>query len=134
MMPAMTTAVIGLDQMESEHGMQVQLLRDIEHALRDGRRDAAMALMNQLEEFTEVHFASEQVLMRLHSYPRYFEHERQHGELLEDLRTLKARITGEPMQAGDQSAAIRQWLSDHISTADRAFVEFMHSRTKAAEK
>ena len=119
---------VGMDQVDSEHALQVQMLRDIEAALAESRRDRARELMTALQEFTEAHFATEQILMRLHSYPGYGEHEAQHGELLEQFSVLEKGIaTGAEAELPAASSAIRQWLTHHIGTADRAFVEYLQS-------
>jgi hemerythrin-like metal-binding protein len=123
---------LGLDQVEAEHALQIQLLHDIEAALTTGSRDGASQLIDQLEQFTEAHFASEQVLMRLHSWSGYFEHEREHGALLEELKRLRGIIASEP--AGDGAAvaaALRQWLTGHIGTADRAFTNYLREAAPA---
>ncbi|HEU4521210.1 MAG TPA: hemerythrin family protein [Thermoanaerobaculia bacterium] len=127
------TAPIGLDQVEAEHALQIELLRGIESALLGSQRETAMKLMEQLDQFSEAHFASEQILMRLHSYPRYLEHERQHGDLLDELGTLRERIAGsELVSLAQQAGSIRKWLTHHIGTSDRAFVVYLQEAAPAA--
>ena len=82
--------------------------------------------MQQLENFTDAHFASEQVLMRLHSYPGYWAHEREHGLLLQEFRRLRDEIAS--ASAGDlpkQADAVRRWLVSHVNSSDQAFVMFL---------
>ena len=118
--------VIGLPEVDGEHNVQFQLLGAVESALAGGNRDAAAELMQQLGDFTESHFASEQVLMRLHSYPGYWSHEREHGQLLADLQRLAEGIaSADAAGLPEKAEGIRRWLVSHINSSDKAFVTFM---------
>jgi hemerythrin len=123
--PAPEPAVT-LEETESEHALQIQLLHSIEQALEAGDRLRALNLLAQLEDFSDAHFAAEQILMRYHSYPGYRAHELEHGKLLEELRRIRDRIEeGGGIELVAEARAIRQWLMAHIETADRAFAEFV---------
>ncbi|MFN2443618.1 MAG: bacteriohemerythrin [Thermoanaerobaculia bacterium] len=117
---------VTLEETESEHALQIQLLHSIEQALEasDGLR--ALNLLAQLEDFSDAHFAAEQILMRYHSYPGYQAHELEHGKLLEELRRIRDRVEeGDGTALVAEARAIRKWLMTHIDTADRAFAEFV---------
>ncbi|MFN2443265.1 MAG: bacteriohemerythrin [Thermoanaerobaculia bacterium] len=117
---------VTLEETESEHALQIQLLHSIEQALEAGDRLRALNLLAQLEDFSDAHFAAEQILMRYHSYPGYQAHELEHGKLLEELRRIRDRIEeGNGMELVAEARAIRKWLMTHIDTADRAFAEFV---------
>ena len=119
-------AIQTLADVEAEHALQYKLLGEVERALTAGDERTARELAAQLHEYSEVHFGSEQVLMRLHAYPRYQLHLREHGELLIALRNLTAAI-GKGGTAGE-ATALRRWLTTHIQNADQDFVEFVRDR------
>jgi hemerythrin len=114
---------LGQEPVDGEHGVQLQLLESLEAALRreGGRADAA-ELVDRLLVFSDMHFGSEELLMRLHAYPRYGEHVEEHRGLLEQLRAIEARV-----RLGDDARALarelRRWVGEHIATHDRAFAE-----------
>jgi hemerythrin-like metal-binding protein len=116
---------IGMDDLESEHSIQYQLLLEIEQLVAANKMQTAQEIALQLYNYSEAHFGSEQVLMRLHSYPGYQAHEREHGELLTALRRLLADF--EDPHAARAAVAVRQWLTSHIHHADRAFFDFTQS-------
>jgi hemerythrin len=113
---------LGLSDVEAEHALQYKLLGAAERLLAAG--DAgAREVVQQLYDYSEAHFGSEQVLMRLHSYPEYQSHEREHGDLLTALRNLLDRIGEEG--GASAAGALRRWLTAHIHHADEAFVEYL---------
>lgn len=116
--------------LEAEHALQYKLLSEAERLLAAGDSGAAAEAADQLYNYSEVHFGSEQVLMRLHSYPGYQAHLREHGELLTALKHLVSEIhEGSVVGAG----AIRRWLTIHIHNSDREFVEFVRAAVPSSQ-
>lgn len=111
---------------DGEHATQLQLLDSIEQALAAGDRERALEAIFQLDVLTEAHFASEQILMRRHSYPGYWRHEEEHGHLMEELLDLRERIGGaEPTHLAAEAGAIRAWLMSHMLSSDASFAAFI---------
>jgi hemerythrin len=119
--PAGRDLAVGHDVVDGEHGVQLQLVEALQAALGSGAdRGHAEELLDRLLVFTDMHFGSEELLMRLHSYPRYGLHVDEHRRLLESLREIHARI-----QRGDRPSdlvdELRRWLVGHIAGMDRDF-------------
>ena len=110
-----------LAEVEAEHALQYKLLAEAERLLQAGQADAARAALQQLYEYSEVHFGSEQLLMRAASYPGYHAHEREHGELLIALSAMLQESNNVTI------AAIRRWLTSHIHHSDQAYLDFVRS-------
>ena len=117
---------VGDPQVDETHELQVRLLEAIEKALGEADRERALDLLNTLEDYSDAHFAAEQILMRLHSYPAYHAHISEHGRLIDELGVLKSRISSEDESALPAEAeTVRRWLLNHIRTADKAFARFL---------
>lgn len=114
----------GIADLESEHAMQYKLLSEVERLLGEGDAAAAREVAWQLYDYSQVHFGSEEVLMRLHAYPGYQAHLREHGELLNGFRQLLAGLGTDP-HAG--AGGIRRWLSGHVHHADQEFEDYARS-------
>ncbi len=125
--------VTGIADIEAEHAMQYKLLAEAERLFAGGQFAEARAVIRQLYDYTEEHFGSEQVIMRLHAYPGYSAHEREHGELLLALRQMHAQMEREKSSSATDAAPIRRWLSAHINNADRAFIEFVRGSATGGE-
>lgn len=119
-------AKAGIDTMDHEHALELQMVRALQEALTQGDRTRTVVLMDQLETFANAHFLAEQHLMRLHAYPGFASHLLEHDRLIAELRELSSRILGDP--AADASSAVETlelWMLTHIHTEDEALAEFL---------
>src|ERR1043165_1814593 len=92
----------GVGSMDAEHRLQVTLVNAIEDLVRGGKdAEATGKTIAQLAEFTNVHFLSEELMMRLYSYPQHDAHKLEHARLVEQVGTLQRHLT-----AGDGQAAL----------------------------
>lgn len=116
---------LGQEPADGEHGVQVQLLEALQAELRrGGGRGAATELVDRLLVFSDMHFGSEELVMRLRSYPRYGEHVEEHRRLLEHLRDVEERVR-DGHDASALVAELGRWLAGHIATHDRAFAQHL---------
>jgi len=115
----------GVAEVDVEHQLQVQLVEAIRGAVA-ARRDRATisALLEQLQDASSIHFMSEELLMRLHAWPRYESHVAAHGRLLEDLAALRRDLeTGPAVEFAVALEQLQSWLTNHIRVMDRAFAQ-----------
>jgi hemerythrin-like metal-binding protein len=114
--------------MEAEHRVQLELLRGLQETLARGGEDrsASTDLLKQLLEYSEAHFLSEQLLMRLHAYPAYGEHVQEHDRLIGTLRRLSEDwAAGEAEAAGNLLRSVEDWLLTHMGTTDEALAAYL---------
>ncbi|MGA8155403.1 MAG: bacteriohemerythrin [Rhodoplanes sp.] len=122
---------LGQDALDREHQGQIDLLLAIETEL-GGAGDTARlaALLDQLIEYTNIHFMSEQVEMRQQVYPGLPAHEAEHDQLMEQMRDFQQRIASaeRTLDAADIST-LRDWVLRHIRSKDAAFAEYLIDNT-----
>lgn len=118
---------IGATEVDREHSLQLDLLDRFGTQLRAGAdREALAGTLDQLVDFTKMHFASEEALMRLYGYERFAAHVAQHEETVERIDSLRqASETGAEDLTAETLAHLRHWLVEHIRHADRAFGRFL---------
>ena len=115
------------EALAGEHEVQVRLLRAVEALLeRQGNSEALSDALAQLVDYTSVHFLSEQLLMRLYSYPQHDAHAIHHTELLERLQALRDEVESEQTgAAGPSLNSLRRSILDHIANEDSAFSRYL---------
>jgi hemerythrin-like metal-binding protein len=123
---------LGVAEIDIEHSLQVQILSSMLEAFADDDWPRSSDLIRQLQDVTEAHFIAEQLLMRLHAYPGYAVHEREHDQLLQDLRSLEESIVSGETGLSAAARSFELWLLHHIHTADRAFGAFLVDRDARA--
>jgi methyl-accepting chemotaxis protein/hemerythrin len=123
-----TELTFGYASMDSEHLGQLGLLNDLKAAVRSGADDVVVyALLNELMEHTNLHFLSEQLLMKLHAYEAYASHFSEHERLLAEVQDLKRNLaTGTAADKQSLIEALRNWLLIHIQTADKTLAEYLN--------
>lgn len=116
----------GDTEMDGEHKVQIDLIRAVEQGLVTGKsRTELLLLLEQLVEYTNVHFMSEQLLMRLYAYPEIGPHEAIHDKLMEQARRVITDFSSDEISSvSGELLLLKQWLLDHIRTDDYAF--FVH--------
>ncbi len=126
---------VGEATIDGEHDLQMQMLDSLTECIRKGNELVpAKYVLDQFIEFSDMHFLSEQLVMRLHGYPGYEPHLEEHTQLMKKVREIRANIA-----AGEQELSLRltqelkDWLLTHIATEDVSFGEFLKSREAQAE-
>jgi hemerythrin len=112
----------GVASVDTEHRLQVSLVNALEELLRR-KQDPALVerTLAQLVDFTSVHFHSEELLMRLYSYPHLEAHAAAHAKLLEQAGTIREQQRSDgagPLAIVDE---LRAWLVTHIKSMDQQF-------------
>ena len=120
------TARTGIDEMDREHALELQIVRSIQAALDDADHARLDELLQQLEDFTNAHFLAEQLLMRLHAYPGYEAHQEEHDRLMTELKEMNRSLLAADSQAPTELASnLERWLVTHIQSSDQALAEFL---------
>jgi hemerythrin len=113
--------------LDAEHQGQIDLLLQVENEFSGAANPARLAfLLDRLIEFTDIHFMSEQVLMRERAYPGLPAHEEEHSQLIEHMRSFQRRVEAEGRRlTADQVSGLRGWVLHHIQTKDAAFARYL---------
>ena len=123
-------AKVGEATIDAEHDLQMQLLDSVTLALEKGGDFSAIRyVLEQFIEFSDMHFLSEQLVMRLHSYPAYEAHLEEHTRLMKKVREIKEKVFhGETAPSLLLVRELRDWLLTHIATEDVAFGEYLKKK------
>lgn len=108
-LPSRPAPPTGSSTVDAEHGIQLGLLEATSKALAN-EVEHAEELLEQLYSYTQAHFLSEQLLMRLAARPNYEGHVQQHEELMQDLDAVS-----ELLQGSDHTGAAERLKSHEIS-------------------
>jgi len=121
---------VGDHTIDAEHDLQMQLLDSLSHTLENGADFSSIRhVLEQFIEFSDMHFLSEQLVMRLHSYPGYEPHLEEHTRLMKKVREIRENVLhGEKLPSVQLVHELRDWLLTHIATEDVAFGEYLKKK------
>jgi len=125
---------VGEKMIDAEHDLQMQLLDSLSQAIQRGGEISPMKyILEQFIEFSDMHFLSEQLVMRLHRYPGYEPHLEEHTRLMKKVREIRANLIKDERQPSLALVEeLRTWLIEHIATEDAAFGTFLKAKEGAA--
>ena len=123
-------ARVGEQTIDAEHDLQMQLLDSLIQTVERGSDFASIKhVLEQFIEFSDMHFLSEQLVMRLHGYPAYETHLEEHTRLMKKVREIRENVMhGEKLPSLQMVHELRDWLLTHIATEDVAFGEFLRKK------
>lgn len=126
---------VGVESVAGEHDIQLQLLGAVERAVSEGFEfDEVMSLLDQLIAYTDVHFHSEEVMMRFFAFPQYEAHRAEHAELMEEVRTMRDQFQNQDRSGLLEAvAALRSWLEQHLDGMDRGLITFLGRQAEAED-
>ena len=116
----------GIDEVDSEHIVLVEMLNRTQELLNQNKRDEALNYFNEtLSAYVHEHFSNEEAFMASFNFPDLNKHKIIHSNFRRSVETLKPKIA-----AGD-NAAFRQalrdtymWVLSHIGGADKKYADY----------
>ncbi|MCF8198260.1 MAG: bacteriohemerythrin [Sulfuritalea sp.] len=118
---------IGIAEIDLQHRQINDLLQRLKHSADKQYAYAASTILGELVMQTRIHFAVEESLMRLLSFPDTDAHVAEHRHLMEKLEKFKQRAQDFDVADG-LSDFIQTWLLGHLDNYDRKFVAHFISR------
>lgn len=114
---------VGIQEIDEQHKVLVGLLNDLHRSIHERHgSEASRAILDKLGEYTRIHFAVEESLMRITDYPGYEVHKKEHEELIAQLVDFLNKIA-----AGGGSISfqllhfLKMWLTHHILESDKEY-------------
>lgn len=118
---------VGLQEIDEQHKILVTLVNRLYEAIVTQHEDEAIqGILQELTQYTLIHFAVEESLMRIFNYPEYNEHKKHHHELTTQVIDLKKKVeAGEAKISMELLGFLRSWLTNHIMVEDKRYAPFL---------
>jgi hemerythrin len=117
---------VGVGEMDSEHDLLLGVVRALDKAVISAPHAQVEALLQQLAEYTRVHFATEEIMMRLYAYPEFANHQLEHARLIEQIEQVRREFAqGHVQPTRSFASALRHWFTDHVRTHDADLARFV---------
>jgi diguanylate cyclase (GGDEF)-like protein/hemerythrin-like metal-binding protein/PAS domain S-box-containing protein len=117
---------VGVPVIDEQHAQMAAVLNRIADAVKTGlEQDRIRALLEELVAITRHHFQTEERLMERFKYAGIEAHKQEHRKLVEELLSLQRQVDYTSSMLTLQS--LKEWLTDHVTHADREFGEALAS-------
>lgn len=116
---------IGIPEIDEEHKVLLGCIARLDAAKDSRQRDIDVYfVLTELRYYTRVHFAVEEILMRVFDYPGREAHIRAHRRFTKYVKSMQRSVLQHDARE-ELIAFLRTWLVNHIMTTDRQYAVFM---------
>ncbi|AKH20937.1 bacteriohemerythrin [Sedimenticola thiotaurini] len=117
---------VGIEEIDEQHKVLVGLINRMHDAIHQRHgSDVVEGILAELAEYTRIHFAVEESLMRLLNFPGYEEHRDLHEELIDQMVDLQQKIAEGKHSIGfELMHFLKVWLAKHIMEEDMQYSGF----------
>lgn len=115
---------LGVEEIDRQHRKLVEMMNELHILSSKGRGAGAIATaLDNLINFTEVHFTFEEDYFDRHHYPKSSAHKAEHRKLISELRAHQNTIkSGGTAAIDEQLELLNEWLTKHIQYSDLDYV------------
>jgi hemerythrin len=114
----------GVSLLDEHHRAIFQWLAELERAAVDERRLFGAYAVTRLSHYVREHFTVEEALMKSVGYPGLADHLAEHAVFRAKLRELQTESVGHDI-SHDAVKFLSDWLCDHITRVDMAYVPYL---------
>jgi hemerythrin len=117
---------VGIEEIDDQHKVLVDLINEMHDAIHQRHgSEVVRDVLNKLAEYTKIHFAVEESLMRILGYPDYEPHKAQHEKLIASMEELQHKVeTGKTAIGFELMHFLKVWLTKHIMESDMNYSGF----------
>ena len=124
---------VNLTTVDSQHKRLFRMAADLHRAMLAGAVQASLfQLLEDLVQYTEVHFAYEERLMQQAGYPELAAHKAQHEYLARRVREfLKDFEEGRIATGITLLQFLKEWMQHHIMESDHKYAPYLKGKAVA---
>lgn len=117
---------VGIEEIDEQHKVLVELVNRMNQAIQERHgSDVVKEILKELIDYTRIHFAVEESLMRILDYPGYEQHKIVHEELFKHVMQLQEKVkSGKTAIGFELMHFLKNWLTKHILEEDMEYSEF----------
>jgi hemerythrin len=124
---------VNIGSIDAQHQNLFAIGRELYAAMNAGQGKAVLGkLLDRLVQYTAVHFAHEERLLKLHNYKEYAAHKAEHDALTKQVLQFQADFTsGRAAMSVQLLYFIKDWLEKHINGSDKRYAPALREKAVA---
>lgn len=121
---------VKVKKFDDEHKILIGLINQLHDAMKVGKGGQVIGVLLQtLIDYTANHFAAEETLMKLHNYPEYERHKKEHNLLVMQVLDIQKEMkAGKTLLSQDVMRFLKDWLQTHIQGEDKKYGPFLTAK------
>ncbi|MDP2806330.1 MAG: bacteriohemerythrin [Gallionellaceae bacterium] len=121
---------VGVGVIDEQHQELIGMIATLSDAVKESRGNEILGkLLDDLINYTVYHFATEEELMKTHTYPESGAHLKEHEDLRNTVTDLQAKFKeGKATVTFQTVQLLNDWLTHHILKVDKHFAGFLNTK------
>ncbi len=122
------TYSVDIQEIDEQHKCLIQIMNELYVAMASkSNRDLIGDVLDKLVDYTKIHFAVEETLMRVFHFEGYEEHKLIHDRIVERVLEFQGQFRAGNDKVGMELLMfLKDWLFDHINKVDKQYVKTFH--------
>ena len=123
-----TNEHVNVAAIDEQHENIADIINNIHDSLQINDPNLLKILFNKLTEYVEIHFDTEERLMKENNFQGYFSHKLEHDRFYNQLVQIVDAFTKSSGAIDkEKMESIKRWFFNHIEIKDRKIGEFLNS-------
>lgn len=122
---------VGVKSLDDDHKKLIGMLNDLHDGILAGHaKDGLGPVLNQLIQYTKIHFSREEGLFAQTGYAGATAHKQEHADLVKKALDIQGRFKESPssMLSLETMSFLKNWLSRHILDSDKKYKAHLNSK------
>ena len=121
---------VGIDAINKQHKVIIELMNDLFESIRDSREDMIIKeVLEEMLKYSNYHFGLEKSLFEKYNYSKSEEHLREHdyfiGKIELLMKELKSNIQSVPIETLDY---LKNWFQNHMMKKDIDYSKYFQEK------
>ncbi|MFA6979107.1 MAG: bacteriohemerythrin [Ignavibacteriaceae bacterium] len=114
---------VKVKEIDGQHKKLVDIINELHDKMKEGKGKEVMEkLLNELLDYTVLHFAFEEKLLNTNNYPDSKTHIKLHSDLIEEVKAFRKKYeSGSAMLSLELMNFLKKWLVEHILNSDKKY-------------
>jgi hemerythrin len=120
---------VKVTQLDEQHKKLIEILNRLHDAMKVGKgKEILEEVLSSLIIYTQKHFAAEEELMKVNSYPGYAVHKQEHNQLVTQVLDVQKQMQTGVVLSQQVMNFLKNWLETHIQGTDKKYGPFLNQK------
>jgi len=122
------TYSVQIEEIDDQHKKLIALINELFDSMQKGQsRQVIGRILNDLIDYTAVHFKTEETYFDRFNYEDSAEHKEKHKRLVDNVIKVKSDFeSGKISVSSDLLKFLKRWLFEHILETDKKYITCFH--------
>ncbi|QLC50877.1 hemerythrin family protein [Methanolobus zinderi] len=121
---------MNIKEIDEQHKNLVRMINELHDAMLNAKsKEVALGIINEMAEYTQYHFSTEEKYMVQYKYPEYAAHKKEHDKFIQQVGDFKKDYeSGKAGLSFDLLNFLKNWLVNHIQESDKKYSPFFNEK------